>query len=208
MPAMVELTDAEMLLKEAEWTQQDIRDLRDRSNAMMTAYVVATYALFAWVVGKALEGGPAAAVNVDAQIWGLRSRVDVALAICAIPMVNALFVTIQLEIATKSMWMRHHLASIARDLGSARWTWGEDVDQSPTVLMASGGFVLVALVAGGALMCGGLWFVHPAIHRSGIAKTFWYLAVASLVVATVATFVVAVFAPTRIGAEIQSRRRG
>lgn len=172
--------DRAMLLKEAEWIREDAKDAEAKVDRLIAINAAAAYAVLGWVFGKVLQQ-PLSIETADQTLWALRSRPDVALAVCAIPIIGALFTTIQLEAGARWVSYLLQLVRVAVRLGTAtRWMWRMRVESTQTVETWRGVFGVFLLLFVALPMAGSLWFVYPAAQRSGIVRAVWWLAIVAI----------------------------
>jgi hypothetical protein len=185
--------ERDLMLREAQWIQEDAQDAWQYIRRLDVAYLLAMYGVIAWIVGKALEN-TLTPENADPTLWAFRNRPDIGLAVSALPIVNSAFAILQLDAAVQWLAFTLQLGLLGIDLmpnlttkSEPRWTWRTKAERMLTVRVWRRVVTTYLAVIANVVIVGMLWFVWPAAQRSTIVRAAWLVGVAAHVVAFVAT---------------------
>jgi hypothetical protein len=178
--------ERELLLKDADWIRADINDARDKLHTVTNAYILAVYGVAAWIIGKALDR-PLTIENADAYLWSLRTRPDIALALCAVPVLSCVVTLLQFYVGALHLANSLLLSKIAMRLGSyTAWRSQLRVEGTRLVRLWRSAYVFIGGASSTAAMFGALWFVYPAAQRSHIVHACWWVSLVLGIVAVIA----------------------
>ena len=175
-----------MVIKEADWIREDISDSYSHLVRLQAIQLATAAAILGWIGGKVVDvSGPI--LTPDAIIWGLRSRGDVALAVCAIVGLNLVFSLTTIETAARWMALNGELIRRADALGGVnRWNWRIAIEREPYVVKWRSVYMLAVGVVGIVVHIGALWFICPATHQSSIVTVAWWFAAGCYVASSIA----------------------
>jgi hypothetical protein len=166
----------ELLLKEAEWVRADMESARAAAERLQTVQIGAVYVLLAWVLGRALAG-LRAPNEVDALFISARRSPDIAIVVCAIPVVTTAFSILGVETAFRWHALTLRLAEMGRQLSGADiWNWTSQINREAAPLFGVFTSSMLWLALSVSFTIGALWFASPATALSRVALVCWWTA--------------------------------
>ena len=196
--------DRELLLKEADWVAQDIQDNRAALNRLQAVFVIGTYGIVAWTVGRA-----AGDLTDDAALWGLRARLDFAMAFTAVSVFNLFVTVLSFEEAARRIILNARLRVLALRLGANQTDWQYRLSVEGAQLIGVWRWVSLLVVTGPLiiLMFFCVWFFRPVAVAGVFGPVSWWTGTVATGLGTVMLFL---FGPTvrrMIGKDIEKLSR-
>ena len=162
---------------EAEWVWQEMSDFVKLIQRYRSIYVTAVFVSIGWVLGQ-MVGGDA---SQPRTLESFRVRTDIAGVICAIPLLNVLFVMLMLEANAHIHSLARYRFLLGYEFGGNepawRWELWKTTREGTIRAWTNPSNVFFGLVAV-ATTAAALWFPLPAVRNgdSGLLRAFWWTA--------------------------------
>lgn len=160
----------DLLLKEAEWTHEELQSCLQLIQRYRATYLAAMFATIGWLLGQLIQNGGATAVSSSLAV--LRYREDIATVLCLIPLINSFFIVLILEAQFRLVSLARYRFVLGHELGARapvwRWElWRETPEGSFRHWTNPSNFIfgVVALT----IPTLSLWFGRPAARESDSA---------------------------------------
>lgn len=170
---------------EAEWVSQELAESVKLVQQYRVLYLTAAFVTLGWVLSKLLDNDNSQATTVAAGALEMaRNRTDIAVVLCFVPLVNALFAFLLLETAAHIRTLARYRFILGYELGRQSPAWRWEIWKSSDIGSTRGWtaplnvlFALFLVI----LSIGALWLAYPAA-QTRISVELYSLWIAGMII--------------------------